>query len=181
MAQPTFRRYWVKVADGNFFPQFDDAGYEHSWQSIDVKPEAVLFVPFTRELAAKVRAKGAQAEVADLPPIEILVAESVEWCRPSFIRVIPHMVCGFCGAELPEGVEAICPRCFASHHWYCDICDEFKDPVFRQQVAYCPDCDERGLMRVDQLGETWEEKHTHYTRLVVDGQTRLIFDFRVNR
>lgn len=178
MAEPTFRRYWIKVADGIFYPQFDENGVEYEWQQVKVKPEAVLFVPFTPELVARVRAK---CEIVDLPPIEILVAETVEWCRPCKIHLVPHMICGFCGAELPEGIEATCPRCFATHHWYCDVCDEFKDPGWRGQVAYCPDCDERGLMRVDQLGETWEEKHSHYQRLVVDGKTHLIFDYRINR
>jgi len=126
MAEPTFRRYWIKVADGIFYPQFDENGVEYEWQQVKVKPEAVLFVPFTPELVARVRAK---CEIVDLPPIEILVAETVEWCRPCKIHLVPHMVCGFCGAELLEGIEATCPRCFATHHWYCDVCDEFKDPV----------------------------------------------------
>ena len=181
MAQPTFRRFWIKQCGDVDYPQFDDDGKEHAWKEYDVKPDSVRFVPFSPELAAKV---GDIAEPSTLPEIEIPVSEAVEWCRPSKLKLVPHTVCGFCGAELREGTEAVCPRCFATHHWYCDRCDKFQaDPKFDdRQTALCPDCPEpRGLMRINQLYDWWEERHFHYQVLEVDGRRRLVFDFKVTR
>lgn len=186
MAQPLFRRYWVKVCGDSCFPQFSEDGAEYEWQRVQVNPDTVLFLPFTEELAAKVRSKGTLAVASSLPPIEIPVIDpgSLRWCRPSALRVIPHTTCQFCGAELDEGVEAVCPRCFATNHWYCDVCDEFKDkPKYdTKQNALCPDCAvPRGLMRINQIWENWEEKHAHYNVIEADGHRHLIFDFLVNR
>lgn len=194
MAQPTFRRYWVKVVDNKNYPQFDEDGTEHAWREYDVKPTKVLFLPFTKEHADNVRKKGTLVDIKELPPIEIDVKNDVKWCRPSKIIHVPFGLCGFCGAVLPpviwkwgrddKGIVRIteaseCPRCFSSNHWYCDKCDKFYETMLLddRDNIFCPKCEERGMMKVYQICECWDEVHSHVNVLDVDGKRRIILDF----
>lgn len=177
MVSPTFRRFWVKVIGGRWYPQFSPDGKEHAWREYpNDHVEKVLYLSFSKKFAAKV---GPIAEAIDLPELDIPVtgSGSVQWCRKNTIRRVPHTVCGFCGAELVEGSIAICPRCFAANRWYCDRCDTLKGSpkIDKKGNALCPDCD-RGMLRIEQIGEWWDEAHNHHDILDFDGKRHIVLD-----
>lgn len=184
------RRFWVKVCGNQFFSQFDLEGNEHEWQEYNhINPNKVLFLPFPPEFAKLVNSKKTASVVScSLPSIEIEINtengnnhNNVEWCRKSIIKMVPHTICGFCGYEFDEGVIAECPRCFASKHWYCDQCDEFKlnQKTDDQDRVLCPDCELRGLMRVDQICEFWDEHHNYYNIIQFGDEKHIILDYLV--
>jgi hypothetical protein len=185
LAQPTFRRFWVKVLpDGLAVPQFEpDTGRERLWKEYQGPVNRVLFLSISEPLAAKIQSHGNLAKTVNLPALEFPVQARVDYFRHNTIRYIPHQVCGFCTVEfdLPGESDLICPCCLARNAWYCDICDTLKEvPLIVGQEARCPDCQAvrriRGLLRLECIGEYFEEKHHYVHVLDLDGSRHLIID-----
>ena len=185
LAQPTFRRFWVKVLpNGLAIPQFEpDTGRERLWREYRGQVNRVLFLPISPTLRDKIQSHGNLAKTADLPALEFPVRAQVGYYRHNTIRFIPHQICWFCTAEfdLPSESDLACPCCLARNAWYCDICDSLKEvPLIVGQEARCPDCQAvrriRGLLRLECIGEYFEEKHHYVHILDVDGSRHLIID-----
>jgi hypothetical protein len=165
-------------------PQFEpDTGREHLWKEYQGPVDRVLFLPISKPLAAKIQSRGNLAKTVTLPTLEFPVKERAHYYRHNTIRFIPHQICGFCTAEfdLPSESDLICPCCLARNAWYCDICDSLKEgPLIVGQEARCPDCLAlhriRGLLRLECIGEYFEEKHHYVHVLDVDGSRHLIID-----
>ena len=183
MAQLTVRRMWMKCTSDNLcFPQFDPDGKEHIWkESAGVPITKIMFVPLTREFADKIISHDNLAVPSNLPILEIPVNDGdlIKYGRQVTLRRVPHTICSFCGTELGEGVEAVCPKCFATNYYYCDRCDEFKHhpPRDKNGTALCPDCSEpRGLMYTRCIFEHFEEKYCSVGLLDVGDTRHLIID-----
>lgn len=187
MSQPCFRRFWrIFYRDGRIESQFDEDGVYHLWNPSG-SIERIKMLPIDEEFAKKIIEKGNLANQIDMPVIDIPVENKVEYHRDCKLRFVPHAVCAFCSAELDQGVEAICPRCFAQNHWYCDICDQFKKyPLIIKEKGWilCPDCYNekviRGLMRICSISEFVEEKHEQVHVIVLDNNKKhIILDTRI--
>jgi hypothetical protein len=130
MAQPTFRRFWIRVIpDGSAIPQFDPhTGKYCGYEAYEGPVAQVLFYPISPRLAELIRSQGDQSEASDIKPIvfDIPPSERADMHREGTLRLDPKHICGFCEAEFgPE--LGVCPRCLASNQWYCGKCDALKE------------------------------------------------------
>lgn len=138
MAQPTFRRFWIRVLpDGSAIPQFDPhTGKYCGYESYGGPVAQILFYPVSPQLAELIRAQGDLAEasglkllVFDIPP-----GEKADMHREGTLRLDPMHICGFCELEFGPDVGA-CPRCLAANKWYCGRCDALKeDPLIELEL-----------------------------------------------
>jgi hypothetical protein len=129
MAQPTFRRLWIKVLpNGSALPQFEPAtGKDHGCGEYVGPVAQIHFYPITESLAEKIRARGDKAEASRLPGLsfDILPGSDVEFNRVGALRIDYEKGCNFCGCEFDPSLRQ-CPRCLAQVEWYCSKCDELK-------------------------------------------------------
>jgi len=142
MAQPTFRRFWIRILpDGRAVPQFDPATGKYCGFEEYKDPVAqVLFYPVSPGLAEKIRAQGDKAEPSNLPVLafEAPPGSSLAMHRVGMLRYDLMHVCGFCEAEFSWELD-ICPRCLAKNHWYCGKCDELKHRPIIDLELQAPD------------------------------------------
>jgi hypothetical protein len=177
---PIFKRYWTKILpDGSKQSMFGDDGTYNLWKD-DIQADKIFFEPITlNDEVRKIKSKGSLAETNKLPRLEFDVkGREVKYHRTQITRVIPHAICTFCGSELNEGVELVCPCCLGRNWFYCDKCDELKDHMKEDdKLGLCPDCVEpRGLMTVKCIMEEYESKISYFHVLEIDGHRHLIFD-----
>jgi hypothetical protein len=175
MAQPLFRRYWVKIhPDGSAFSQFDPFTGKSHESSEDKDPVAqVLFFPMTPGLAKKISDRGDKAEPSSLPVIsfDIPIGGGALLYRVGKLRYDLRQICGLCQLEFSSDLEE-CPRCLAKNQWYCGGCETLKaDPLIDPEKGQvrCPDCEAklpRGLRNIQCIGEFYEENH--YTSYVLE-------------
>lgn len=132
--RPIFRRYWCKVLPNDqCIAQFDDDGNYITWRD-EIPAKKVMFIPFSREFAAKVLDKGDIAIPSNLPIIEFDVKDKVKYHRHCTYSQKVYNTCRFCEAILD--INAIsCPRCFGTSYYYCDQCDEMKlAPILKLEI-----------------------------------------------
>ncbi|MFA5753413.1 MAG: hypothetical protein WC910_10130 [Bacteroidales bacterium] len=175
MAQPLFRRYWIKVhPDGSAFSQFDPFSGKSHESGEDKDPVAqVLFYPVSSGLADKICKQGDKAEPSNLPPLvfDIPIGGGAKLYRVGKLRYDLRQICGICQMEFSPDLEE-CPRCLAKNQWYCGSCDALKDkPIIDQETnqVRCPDCEAtlpRGLRHIECIGEFYQE--SHYTSYVLE-------------
>ena len=123
----TFRRYWIKILpDGSCLAQFDEDGNYVLWDD-SISAKAILFVPFSKSFAAKVRSRGDTAFHSNLPVLKFSVEKEVFYHRHVTIRHQIQRFCHYCGASLEDNAN-ICPRCLGANWYYCDLCDSLKNP-----------------------------------------------------
>jgi hypothetical protein len=130
MAQPTFRRFWIRVLpDGSAIPQFDpNTGKYCGYEAYQGPVAQILFYPISPRLAELIRAQGSQAEASNLKPLafDIPPGGTADMHREGALRLDPMHICGFCGTEFgPE--LGVCPKCLAANQWYCGKCDALKE------------------------------------------------------
>jgi hypothetical protein len=132
--KPIFRRYWIKVLpDDSCIAQFDEDGNYVLWDD-SIPCKKVLFIPFSKEFADKVIAKGDLVEPSNLPIISFDIKESAKYHRNCTYRQQAYMMCGFCGSILDNSAVK-CSRCHGRNWYYCDICDELKDnPIIKLEL-----------------------------------------------
>lgn len=129
MAQPTFRRFWIRILpDGSALPQFNPVTGKYCGYEEYRGPVAqILFYPITPGLAERIQANGDRAEPSNLPVLsfEVLPGSKADMHRSGTLRYDLKRICGFCGTEFdPEQEE--CPCCLNRNQWYCGKCDELK-------------------------------------------------------
>lgn len=156
--KPLFRRYWVAILpDGSALSQFDLEGNYIQW-SDDIPATKIMFLPFSLEFAAKVRAKGDLAEASNLQLVEFAVKQKhaayltngarffgslpslsiipniTKYHRHVVYRQTNYTTCLFCGANLDDGATS-CPRCLGMDWYYCDLCDSLKEmPIVKLEL-----------------------------------------------
>jgi hypothetical protein len=132
MAQPTFRRFWIRIRpDGSALPQFDPrTGKYCGFEKYPGAVAQILFFPITPRLAELIKTHGDVAEASNLRPLtfDILPGSTTSGnlYRVGNLRLEPKRICGFCEAEFDVTLK-VCPRCLAKNQWYCGKCDELKE------------------------------------------------------
>ncbi len=142
MAQPTFRRFWIRILpDGRAISQFDPStGKYCGFEEFRDPVAQVLFYPITPGLAEKIQAQGDKAEASCLPVLsfEALPGASIEMHRVGILRYDLRQICGFCEAEFEPELD-VCPRCMAKNQWYCGKCDDLKPRPIIDLELQAPD------------------------------------------
>lgn len=190
MAQPTFRRFWIRVLpDGSALPQFDpNTGKYCGFESYPGQVAQIIFMAVTPTLAQKIVANGDQAEPSVLPTLtfDIPPGMRADLHRVGSLQLEPMHVCGFCEMEFSAELDT-CPRCLAKNQWYCGKCDALiQRPIvdYKARQVRCPTCealDPCGLKNIRRIGDFVEEKHfTHYV-LVIGDERHIILDCVVKR
>ena len=149
---PYWRYYWIAtLKDGQQIPQFDAEGHKFLWHNLPEAPVAITLVPFTRDLAIKVRSA---SQIAALPiealPVTIYdlgggLLAGIDERR----HVIPSVKCLSCGHTWPfvPNSKAECPACHAHDDWFCPECQTNRDPWVFQNMILCETCKARGMTR----------------------------------
>jgi hypothetical protein len=175
---PEFRRYWIKVLeDGTKISQFDEEGKYTLWDNT-IKPMSVIFRPFTQDMVDRLSKAGEVGVVTSLPDLTFKVDQKAEYYRKCTIDYIPHTKCRFCGTDIAEGVEMVCPVCLGRNWFYCTDCDELKsDPKRVGNESFCPDCAEpTGLLWIGCIVQDQEENLSYVHVLEIDGNKHIILD-----
>jgi len=190
MAQPTFRRFWIRVLpDGSALPQFDpETGKYCGFESYPGQVAQIIFMAITPLLAEKIQANGDRAEPSQLPCLtfDVPPGTKADFHRAGSLRLEPMHVCGFCEAEFAPELDT-CPRCLAKNRWYCGACDALiENPIVdhKARQVRCPACEAtnpRGLRGIRRIGDYAEEKlFTHYV-LTIGNERHIILDYKLNR
>ena len=176
---PFWRSYWIAtLPDGRQIPQFGPDGKKFEWRDLPAQPTKITLVPFSKDLAAKVRAA---SKVAALPidalPVEIedlgggLLAGMDERRYTT-----PTVTCQTCGHKFPfnPSSKAECPRCHDKDEWFCADCQTKKpDPLVVNNMVLCPDCKAmgktRGLKRIRKFSISAEGGQFDFQRWVRTG------------
>lgn len=189
MAQPTFRRFWVRILpDGRAIPQFDPHTGQYCGFEVYPGPVAqIIFMAVTPRLAELIRSQGDIAEPSDLPQLvfDVPPGSSAELHRVGSLRLDHLRVCGFCRAVFDPDLDA-CPRCLARDQWYCGTCDMLVEPLVDRKTdqVRCPVCemtDPRGVELIRCIGDFMDERLFTYYVLKIDGRKHLILDYRLRR
>jgi hypothetical protein len=146
MAQPTFRRFWVRILpDGSAIPQFDPrTGKYCGYEAYPGSVAQILFYPITPRLAELIKKQGDIAQASGLRPLafDVLPGSMAPMHRVGKLRLEPKRICGFCEAEFDAALR-VCPRCLAKNQWYCGKCDELKETPIIDFELQNSDGDER--------------------------------------
>jgi hypothetical protein len=209
MAQPNFRRYWLKILpDGSGRPEFEpDTGKYHNWRDYTGPVKKVLLVPVTPDLAQKIKSTGDLAEPSSLPILEYDVEpvrelidiwdadnlgtplpSAIYFRRDGRLQYILHYFCSSCRLQfdLDKG-SLICPRCQAKNEWYCGKCESIVDRpiVFFDGVQRCPVCEIKGkphgCRRIKTIVSFYEERLTYWRILEINGNRHILLDLMVRK
>jgi len=148
MAQPTFRRFWVRILpDGSAIPQFDPrTGKYCGFETYPGPVAQVLFFATTPRLAELINKQGDVAQVSNLRTLafEVPPGSVASMHRVGKLRLEPKRICGFCEAEFDAALR-VCPRCLAKNQWYCGKCDDLKETPIIDFELESKDGDERRI------------------------------------
>jgi predicted RNA-binding Zn-ribbon protein involved in translation (DUF1610 family) len=136
------------MPDGRQIPQFDSEGKKLKWNDLPDKPVSILLVPFSKDLALKVRAVSKEAAL----PIEAMSVELHDLgdgllCGiDQQFHTTPTVKCLSCGHMFPfnPSMKAECPACHDKDEWFCTRCQEKREPFVVGDKTLCPDCSQRG-------------------------------------
>ena len=148
MAQPTFRRFWIRILpDGSAIPQFDPrTGKYCGFETYPGSVAQILFYPVTPRLAELIKKQGDVAQASALRPLafDILYGSTASMHRVGKLRLEPKRICGYCEAEFDASLR-VCPRCLAKNQWYCGKCDALKEIPIIDFELQNKDGDERTI------------------------------------
>lgn len=150
---PYWRYYWIAtMPDGRRIPQFDDTGKKFPWHALPDKPSSITLVPFSKDLALKVRAVSKVAALSiEAMPVEVQdLGGGIVAGMDERRHTTPTVKCLSCGHTFPfdPSSKAECPACHDKDEWFCADCQQKKPvPLVLNNMVLCPDCKAAGKTR----------------------------------
>jgi len=149
---PFWRYYWTAtLPDGRQIPQFDADGNKFAWNKLPDKPVAITLLPFSKNLALKVRAvaKVAALPIAALPVVVEDLGDGLLCGIDERFHTTPTVKCLSCGHTFPfnPSAKAECPACHDKDEWFCADCQANREPLVMEKLVLCPTCKANGKTR----------------------------------
>ena len=146
------RYYWIAtMSNGSTVPQFDQNGRKMEWKNLPDKPTKIVLVPFSKDLALKVRSASRYAALeTDAKPVELEDFGAGIMAGEDQRRYItPLITCTVCGHTWPfnPSAKAECPACHIKDEWFCTTCQAMREPLVVNNKYLCPSCKSQGLTR----------------------------------
>lgn len=161
-AVPWWRYMWIAImADGHVYSQFGADGTKLEWENLPGKPVKVALVPFTKQLALKVRS-AAQIPALDIEakPVELEdFGEGVMAGQDRRMHLTLLVQCITCGHTWPFNAasKAQCPKCGVKDEFFCTDCQANREPFVvkvpptenapARTMLLCPVCKSQGRTR----------------------------------